>query len=65
VDSIWQIPVIDSVGRPRSVRVEVRRSGVAVLPPPGGGFTVEADRVEELRSALAAARAEALKDERW
>jgi hypothetical protein len=56
----WQIPVLDGMGRPRIARVAARLTGVVVLPPPGGGFTVEADRVAEFCEALSAARTESM-----
>lgn len=55
------IPVLDAVGRPRELTVRVGDAGVVLVPPPGAGCTVSPRRVEELRQALADARAHALR----
>ena len=59
------IPVTDGVGRPRSLLIQARTTGVVVVPPPGGGCTVSPDKVEMVREALAAARSEALRGGGW
>jgi NAD(P)H-dependent flavin oxidoreductase YrpB (nitropropane dioxygenase family) len=58
---VVEIEVLDSVGRRRMLAVRGGDAGVVLVPPPGGGFTVPPSHVEQLRKALADARAHTLR----
>jgi hypothetical protein len=52
---IWEVPVVDTLDRERTLVVTVSDGRVAVVPPPGEGFYLPAQSVWQLHEAVRAA----------